>query len=246
MLAIVGGYVVQRVIEGAFMRLYGMHIHVWEKVDSDFRLITARRNPNMVILLASVIAGRPDLGLIAVAVWTILSLLFHGVRLAQAVARKAAGAAGNLLADGAGMMNATIEKFGFPATLVQEYAHWVVLLRPAQPTLGSLVLAAKSEATAFGDLPAEAFAELAQVIAAIEGVLAPAVRYQKINYLMLMLVDPHVHFHVIPRYEGERSACGVSVTDASWGKPPALGDAYAPSEAERAALVGWLKDAWPA
>ena len=27
--------------------------------------------------------------------------------------------------------------------------------------------------------------------------------YERINYLMLMMVDPHVHFHVIPRYSGE-------------------------------------------
>lgn len=40
-------------------------------------------------------------------------------------------------------MNATIEKFGYPATLIAEFDHWLVLLRPAQPTLGSLVLAAK-------------------------------------------------------------------------------------------------------
>jgi phosphatidylglycerophosphate synthase len=85
MAVIVLGYVVQRVIEGAFMRLYGMHIHVWEKVDSDFRLITARRNPNMVILLASLLLGRPDLGLIAIAIWTMVSCLFHLVRLVQAV-----------------------------------------------------------------------------------------------------------------------------------------------------------------
>jgi len=57
-------------------------------------------------------------------------------------------------------MNDTIAKFGHPATLIAEYDHWVVLLRPAQPTLGALVLAAKSNATAFGDLPAEAHAEL--------------------------------------------------------------------------------------
>ena len=91
MAAIVGGYVVQRLIEGAFLRFYDMHIHVWEKADSNFRLITARRNPNMVILFASVVLGRPDLGLIAVAWWTILSLLFHAVRLVQAMARKASG-----------------------------------------------------------------------------------------------------------------------------------------------------------
>lgn len=88
---IVGGYVVQRVIEGAFMRLFGMHIHVWRKADSDFRLITARRNPNMVILFAATLAGRPDLGLVAVAWWTVLSCLFHLVRLIQALAVRGKG-----------------------------------------------------------------------------------------------------------------------------------------------------------
>src|SRR3546814_16377511 len=52
-------------------------------------------------------------------------------------------------------MNATIQKFGHPATLIAEFDHWIVLLRPARPTLGALVLAAKSEATAFGDLRSE-------------------------------------------------------------------------------------------
>jgi phosphatidylglycerophosphate synthase len=86
MAVIVGGYVVQRLIEGIFMRRFGgMHIHVWRKVDSDFRLITARRNPNMVILFVSVIFQRPDIGLIAVAWWTALSCLFHLVRLVQAM-----------------------------------------------------------------------------------------------------------------------------------------------------------------
>jgi phosphatidylglycerophosphate synthase len=82
--AIVGGYVVQRVIEGIFMRKYGMHIHVWRPIDSKFRLITARRNPNMVILVVSLILGRPDMGLELVALWTLISLNFHAVRLAQA------------------------------------------------------------------------------------------------------------------------------------------------------------------
>jgi phosphatidylglycerophosphate synthase len=87
-----GGYVVQRLIEGAFMRLFGgMHIHVWRPFDSWFRLITARRNPNMVILFASLLVTRPDWGIIAVAVWTVLSLLVHAVQLGQALARRARG-----------------------------------------------------------------------------------------------------------------------------------------------------------
>ena len=85
--AIVFGYVAQRIIEGIFMRRFGMHIHVWRQIDSQFRLITARRNPNMVILVLCLALGRPDLGIELVALWTILSLIFHAVRLAQANAR---------------------------------------------------------------------------------------------------------------------------------------------------------------
>ena len=85
MWAIIGGYVIQRLIEGLFMRRYGgMHIHVWQPIDSQFRLITARRNPNMVILVAALLFGRPDVGLELMALWTMVSLIFHAVRLAQA------------------------------------------------------------------------------------------------------------------------------------------------------------------
>ena len=82
--AIVIGYVAQRVIEGIFIARFKMHIHVWEKIDSQFRLVTARRNPNMVILVAALLVGRPDTGLELVGLWTIISLIFHIVRLAQA------------------------------------------------------------------------------------------------------------------------------------------------------------------
>jgi diadenosine tetraphosphate (Ap4A) HIT family hydrolase len=115
-----------------------------------------------------------------------------------------------------------MEKFGYPGTLIREYEHWVVLLRPAQVTLGSLVLAAKSDATAFGALPPGAHAELASATADIEKVLTAAVGYERINYLMLMMVDPHVHFHVFPRYEGARSFESVTISDAGWPGPPDL------------------------
>ena len=143
-------------------------------------------------------------------------------------------------------MNPTIEKFGWPATQVREFQHWVVLARPAQPTLGSLVLAAKSDATAFGDLPGAAHTELKDVTKAIEAALAQAVGYTKLNYLMLMMVDPHVHFHVIPRYEGAREwpngeASAREFVDVGWPKVPDLGHAVALDGADLAALTGWLK-----
>ena len=147
-------------------------------------------------------------------------------------------------------MNATMEKFGWPATLVREFGHWVVLARPAQPTLGSLVLAAKSDATAFGDLPGEAHAELKQVTAAIETALTSAVGYAKLNYLMLMMVDPHVHFHVIPRYEGAREwpkgeKSAREFVDVGWPKVPDLGHAVALDGVELAELVAWLRGFFP-
>ena len=81
--AIIGGYVAQRVIEGLSIKRFGIEIHIWKPIDSRFRLITARRNPNMVILVASLLVQRPDVGLELVAWWTIVSLIFHAVRLAQ-------------------------------------------------------------------------------------------------------------------------------------------------------------------
>lgn len=91
MVAIVAGYVLQRLCEGIFLKYAAMDMHVWRPFDSWFRLITARRNPNMVILFISMIAGRPDLGLIAVAWWTILSLLVHVVQVMQLVQARKAG-----------------------------------------------------------------------------------------------------------------------------------------------------------
>ena len=138
-------------------------------------------------------------------------------------------------------MNATIEKFGWPATLIAEFDHWLVLLRPAQPTLGSLVLAARSDATAFAGLPGEAHAELKRVTGAIEAALARFTGYARLNYLMLMMVDPHVHFHIVPRYEGAREWGGVAFPDAGWPAVPQLGEAVKLEPAQREALVAELK-----
>jgi phosphatidylglycerophosphate synthase len=87
MWVVVAGYLVGRGIEGFFLWRFKLEIHAWRRVDSLFRLVTARRNPNLVLLTAFTIAGRPDLGFVAVAVWTLASLAFHAVRVAQALRR---------------------------------------------------------------------------------------------------------------------------------------------------------------
>ena len=138
-------------------------------------------------------------------------------------------------------MNPTILIFGWPGTLLREWEHWVLLARPTQPTLGSVVLAAKSDVTAFSALPSAAHAELATASAVIEHALRSAVAYEKINYLMLMMADNEVHFHIIPRYDGAREWNDRPFVDAGWPKVPDLGHALTLEGDELSALVGWLK-----
>jgi phosphatidylglycerophosphate synthase len=82
---ILAGYVLQRVEEGIFMRLFGFHVHSWRPFDSFFRLITARRNPNMIILTLAWLVGQPGIGLFLVAVWTALCLVVHAAQVVQAM-----------------------------------------------------------------------------------------------------------------------------------------------------------------
>jgi phosphatidylglycerophosphate synthase len=88
---VVGGYVAQRLEEGVFLRAFKMQIHMWRRFDSWFRLITARRNPNLIILTLALILGRPDTGMELVALWTALSFLVHLLRMGQAAAARAGG-----------------------------------------------------------------------------------------------------------------------------------------------------------
>lgn len=134
-------------------------------------------------------------------------------------------------------MNPTIEKFGYPATLIHEFKHWLVLLRPSQVTLGSLILAAKNDATAYHQLPKAAFAEQADAIGAIEAVLRDFSRYERLNYLMLMMVDPNVHFHVVPRYSTPRLWQDTEFADAGWPGPPQLGSGVTLNEGQIQKLV---------
>lgn len=141
------------------------------------------------------------------------------------------------------MANATETKFGDPATRLAQTDCWTLLLRPKQPTLGAMVLVCREPVQAFGDVSAKAFAELRELIAGIETALRRFVAYERINYLMLMMVDPDVHFHVIPRYDGTRSFEGIDFADAGWPGPPSLDAAVALDEPTREALLAALRNA---
>jgi diadenosine tetraphosphate (Ap4A) HIT family hydrolase len=137
-------------------------------------------------------------------------------------------------------MNRTLEKFDYPATLLAELDHWVILLRREQVTLGSLILAAKSDAVRYSELPPEAFTEQGEAVRRIERALAAFVAFEKINYLMLMMVDPNPHFHVIPRYAELRRWKGFEFADEGWPRAPRLDSAIILDDGQIADLVGEL------
>jgi diadenosine tetraphosphate (Ap4A) HIT family hydrolase len=139
---------------------------------------------------------------------------------------------------------ATEIKFGDPASRIAQTDHWTVLLRPKQPALGSLVLVCREPVRAFSDVSPHAYADMRAVIRRIEGTLRDVVRYERINYLMLMMVDPDVHFHVIPRYEGSRRFGNTAFPDAGWPGPPMLDAAVTPDVATSDALLAELRAAW--
>jgi len=88
---VVVGYVGGRLLEGAFLAAFRIETHSWRPIDALFRTVTARRNPNLILLTVGAIGGRPDLGLVMVALWTLASLAFHTARLAQAFALRRRG-----------------------------------------------------------------------------------------------------------------------------------------------------------
>jgi len=83
--AILVAYVSGRIVELLFQLLGTCGMFTWRPFDAWFRLITARRNPCLIILTVSVLIGRPDWGFIAVTFWTVLTTLIMNLRLAYAL-----------------------------------------------------------------------------------------------------------------------------------------------------------------
>ncbi len=86
--AILVGYILQRVIEGIAIKWLGLEIHIWRPIDTLFRQITARRNPNLLVLSFFTVIAKPDWGLLAVAAWTMICLGLHALQIIQAFSVK--------------------------------------------------------------------------------------------------------------------------------------------------------------
>ena len=133
------------------------------------------------------------------------------------------------------------DKFGGAESAYVSNDHWTVQVRPKQATLGASVLISKAHHESLAGLSPEEATGLADAVTRMEQRLRDAFQFDKINYLMLMMVDRHLHFHVIPRYAKSPTFAGIEWPDPVWPKgPPAL-DQAAGGEAERKEVVKKLK-----
>lgn len=116
-------------------------------------------------------------------------------------------------------VNITLEKFGYPGSLIKSYEYWNLLLRPGQITIGSMLLICKEPVHQYSLVSQEAMSEQKLIVSDVEAILKHRFDYSKINYHMLMMKDPEVHFHIIPRYESVVGFCDESFVDIYWPGP---------------------------
>ncbi len=74
------GYIGGRVCEGVFLWLASFDMFIWRKFDSFNRLVTARRNPNLILLSCSWLINQPELGFLSVVIWHLFSTIILAIR----------------------------------------------------------------------------------------------------------------------------------------------------------------------
>lgn len=134
--------------------------------------------------------------------------------------------------DESGILTDFRNKFQVDELLIARNTAWSWSVRPAQATLGCGVLSLNRYAARFSDLTPAEMLDMGALIARLEPTLQTVFGYDILNYLMLMMVDHHVHLHVIPRYQAARQFAGMDWVDNGWPAFPVLADRQHSQDAE--------------
>ena len=113
-------------------------------------------------------------------------------------------------------------KFKVEEFLVARVGGWNISVREQQPTLGSLVLSLDRDCSNLGELSKEESEALGRAMRLIDALFQATLKPEKVNYLALMMVDEHVHFHVLPRFSAAVDFAGEQYIDHCWPKPHTL------------------------
>ncbi len=103
--------------------------------------------------------------------------------------------------------------------LVKEYKHWSVYLHENQGYLGRCILWCKREdAKKLTNATQEEQQELFSILKCVEKTLQECFGPDLLNFAFLGNEVPHLHCHIIPRYESERIFMQVRFNDSRFGK----------------------------
>ena len=115
------------------------------------------------------------------------------------------------------------QRYDVDRLMVYRNSAWTWSVRPVQASLGAGVLSLNRFAAAYADVTSAEFAELADLLSAVEHTLKAVFDYTRVNYVSMMHHDHLVHLHCLPRYESPRSFGGREWRDATWPNPVNLG-----------------------
>lgn len=113
-------------------------------------------------------------------------------------------------------------KFAVEQNTIYKSKYWTWSIRPIQSTIGAGILSLNRAAESMSELTEDEGKDLVNMLKVIEGTLFRAFNCNKFNYIMLMMVDYHVHYHVIPRYAKSVEFADEVYSDKVWPKPPIL------------------------
>lgn len=98
-----------------------------------------------------------------------------------------------------------------------ENDYWIVALNENQATLGRVYLVSKRHETDVARLSAAELESLWEWVRRTGAALGRLFAPDHFNYMFLMNVVAHAHFHIYPRYAARREFAGEEFVDTRWG-----------------------------
>ena len=122
------------------------------------------------------------------------------------------------------MSHETLLKVEEDKNTTKDFGYWKLLVSNNTRTLGNCVLIVNRDVRRFSELTPEEVVNLGIAVKETENALQSAFQYDKINWLMLMMKDPQVHFHVIPRYKESKQFANTEFVDGLQEGDPLMYD----------------------
>jgi diadenosine tetraphosphate (Ap4A) HIT family hydrolase len=135
-------------------------------------------------------------------------------------------------------MTAFRDTFRLDELTIHEERGWTLSVRPGQITLGAMVISSSAGLLDFQDLDEATAVGLSTAFARAERLAKERLGAVRVNLVCLMMKDPVVHFHVLPRYSGPVERYDRTWEDADWPGPPTFG----PAPADDAVLQALVRD----